>query len=426
MRRAFVISGLLACFLLSIAAFLQASGILPAIVPALVPTANKTSTTSTVFALASSSALTASSPVCTNANGDMTTTACTTNAVTSTTPVTANANSTADQQLMELSLSAGYLNSLGRPFDFFGAGVYTTQAGQTPTLELKVKLCTVSGCGSGTVVTLADITTAATTANSPNVSWNLDVLGTNHATGATGNLEVHGNLTADLGNLISVADTIYTDTNTAVSANIDLTAALFVDWTVKFSTQPGTPFNAMTQREGVVNPGGSTSGGGGTSAVTQISQNVLSGAAASVTFSGIAGTFTDLMISMNARGDAAAGNINVGIQVNGDAGTNYDDGNFLSSGTFSNTGQTQAILCIVTAATATANFSSGCEIRLYNYARTTFFKPLQGISSGFVSAPNEGLSAGLWKSTAAITSVTILPSSGNFITGSTFTLWGIT
>lgn len=237
------------------------AAVIPAIVPAAVPTANKTSTTGTVFALASSNALTPSTAVCTNANGDMTTTACTTNAVTSTTPVTVNANSTADQQLMELSLTAGYLNSLGRPFDFFGAGVYTIASG-TPTLEFKLKLCTVSGCGSGTVVTLVDITSAATTTLTNN-NWSMRLVGTTAATGATGNLEIHGPVTVDIGALAATADAVYGDINTAVSGNIDLTAALFVDWTIKFSTNQASP-NAMTQREGVVNPGGSTAGGGGT------------------------------------------------------------------------------------------------------------------------------------------------------------------
>lgn len=258
----------------------SASGIVPAIVPALVPTANKTSTTSTVFALASSSALTASSAVCTNANGDMTTTACTTNAVTSTTPVTVNTNVTTDQQLMELSLTAGYLNSLGKPFRIASEGVYTTQTGQTPTLTFKAKLCTVSGCGSGTVVTLVSITTTATNSAQTNLNWGLNLNMATAATGATGNLETHGLLNVDLSTSPTAADAVFGDTNTAVSSNIDLTAALFLDWTVAFSTNAAGA-NTCTQREGVVSPGGSTSGGGsgggagpGASAYNSGTQNI--------------------------------------------------------------------------------------------------------------------------------------------------------
>lgn len=268
MKRAITISAVLVCFWLSVF-LLTGSGIVPAIVPALVPAANKTSTTSTVFALASSNALTASSAVCTNANGDMTTTACTTNAVTSTTPTTVNTNTTNEQFLQELSLTAGYLNSAGRPFSIFGAGIYTTQTAQTPTLRFRVHLCTVSGCGSGTVITLIDITSGATTAASSSLNWSVNMVSTVATAGATGNLETHGYAVVDLGALTTVADTIYGDTNSAVSGNIDLTAALFLDFSITFSTNAATA-NTMTQREGVINPGGSTSGGGaGGASVTQ-------------------------------------------------------------------------------------------------------------------------------------------------------------
>lgn len=175
------------------------------------------------------------------------------NSVTSTTPVTVNTNTTSDQQLIELSLGAGYFNSANQPFLFDGAGVYTTQTAQTPTITLKVKLCTVSGCGSGTVVTLISIVSTATVAAVTNNNWNLAILGYTHTTGATGNLEIHGPLAVDLGALTTTADSIFVDTNTAVSSNIDLTAALFVDFTIAFSTNAATA-NIFTQRSGGVMP----------------------------------------------------------------------------------------------------------------------------------------------------------------------------
>ncbi len=175
------------------------------------------------------------------------------NSVTSTTPATVNTNTTSDQQLMELSLGAGYFNSANQPFLFDGAGVYTTQTAQTPTITLKIKLCTISGCGSGTVVTLISIVSTATIAAVTNNNWNLAVMGYTHTTGATGNLEIHGPLAVDLGALTTTADSIFVDTNTAVSSNIDLTAALFVDYTIAFSTNAATA-NIFTQRSGGVMP----------------------------------------------------------------------------------------------------------------------------------------------------------------------------
>lgn len=174
------------------------------------------------------------------------------NSVTDVTPVTVMGNTTADQTLMELPLGAGYLNTAGEPFLFNGAGVYTTAALQTPTLTFKVKLCTVSGCGSGTVVTLVSIVSAATLAGNTADPWNFSFLGYTAVTGATGKLEIHGPLAADLGVLPGSAAAVFNDTNTAASSAIDLTAALFVDFTVATST--ANAGNSITQRAGAVMP----------------------------------------------------------------------------------------------------------------------------------------------------------------------------
>lgn len=183
----------------------------------------------------------------------------------SVTPVTANGAVSTDQQLMELSLPAGFLNVSKQPYWMFGAGVFSTAAAQTPTLTFKAKLCTVSGCGSGTVVTLATIVSTAATASTTNNNWRVSLVGVTATTGATGNLETHGDLGVDLGASTAIADSLFGDTNTAVSSNIDLTAALFLDFTVAEST--GSATVTITQRSGAIMPqsGGvsSSSGGGG-------------------------------------------------------------------------------------------------------------------------------------------------------------------
>jgi hypothetical protein len=213
--------------------------------------------------------LPASQPeTCTDINGDLTTVGCgagsnTGNSVTSTTPVTKNANVTSDQQLMELALSAGYLNTSGQPFQITGAGVYSTVALQTPTLEFKVKLCTVSGCGSGTVVTLVDITTTATLAAVTNNNWFISFLAATSTTGASGKLEIHGPAIVDLGATTATADSAFGDTNTAASGAIDLTAALFLDFTLAFSTNTASP-NSVTQRLGGIMPFAGSAAMGGT------------------------------------------------------------------------------------------------------------------------------------------------------------------
>jgi len=170
--------------------------------------------------------------------------------VANTTPVTASANTTGAQALMELSLGAGLLNTLNAPVKLHGSGIYSTALGQTPTLTFVVKLCTVSGCGSGTVVTLASIITTATVASITNNGWSINLVAVPNVVGSSGTLLVHGPLTIDLGALTTTADSVFNDVNTAASSTINLTSALFLDFFVTTST--GSASNSITQQIGGV------------------------------------------------------------------------------------------------------------------------------------------------------------------------------
>jgi hypothetical protein len=166
------------------------------------------------------------------------------------TAVTANANSTSPQQLQEIALTAGYLNTLTAPVHFHSSGIFSTTG--TPTITLTERLCTVSGCGSGTVVPLAVITSTATVSGANNeFSVNFDCGVT--ATGASGNLICHGAGAIDLTSA-SVTSTVFSDGNTAVSSNINLTGALYFDTFVTFSS--GSTSNTMTNQLSYVAPVG--------------------------------------------------------------------------------------------------------------------------------------------------------------------------
>jgi hypothetical protein len=209
------------------------------------------------------------------------------NGVTNTTPVTVAANSTSDQTLMELPLGTAYLNS-ATPIHFFAAGLYSTGTAQTPTLNFKVKLCTVSGCGSGTVVTLYNDTTTATTALVSNEPWNITLNSVTVTQGASGTLEIHGNMVVDLGALATTSDTVYADETSTVSGAINLTGALYVDVTVATST--GNTGNSITQREAIIAPYASapTVYSGNTTTAASASSSVA-GAAAGVNMVGDGG-----------------------------------------------------------------------------------------------------------------------------------------
>ena len=72
-----------------------------------------------------------------------------------------------------------------------------------------------------------------------------------------------------------------------------------------------------------------------------------------------------------------------------------------------------------------ATFSYSAIINIQNYSNTTTYKTILGRANNAVTGVTE--TVGLWRSTSAITSMTLLQSYGSdlFKTGSTFTLYGI-
>jgi hypothetical protein len=190
-------------------------------------------------------------------------------------PITANANSTADQTLQELALTSAMLNTLGGPFLIHGAGTLTIRTLQTPTLTFKVKLCTVSGCGSGTVVTLGTTTTGATVAATAN-PWNINLKAVTNVIGASGTLITDGALVVDIGAVATLADTVYSYPPTT-SSSIDLTGLLFIDFTVTSSTQPTTPFNSFTQSVATIEPASEQGPAGATGPAGPAGGGVTSG-----------------------------------------------------------------------------------------------------------------------------------------------------
>jgi hypothetical protein len=64
---------------------------------------------------------------------------------------------------------------------------------------------------------------------------------------------------------------------------------------------------------------------------------------------------------------------------------------------------------------------------IYNYAGTTFWK-ITTATNGYEQAASTLYSlanSGMWHSTAAITSIRLAPGTGNFVAGSSFTLYGM-
>jgi len=157
-----------------------------------------------------------------------------------------------------------------------------------------------------------------------------------------------------------------------------------------------------------------------------IATTTLSSNQTSVTISSIPATYTDLVLIINAKNDTLT---NTEIRFNGDTATNYSNTMLSGNGTSATSARESnntSISIDNVAYMTTGDFAYSNIIQIFNYANTTTFKTLLARAN---SAAN-GVDAivGLWRKTPeAITSLTILTTTGtrNFITGSTFTLYGI-
>lgn len=178
----------------------------------------------------------------------------------------------------------------------------------------------------------------------------------------------------------------------------------------------------------------STPGGGGGGGLTQISQTTLASPAASITFSGISGSYSNLYMTYVARSANASSADNFYIQFNSDTMSDYvlvygDFGSGYSGG-LAGASATAAAIGTAPGSTAAANASASGSCLLPAYAGTTFSKMIvcnHVFVQGSTVASNilQGQYSSNWSSTSAITSIVIkLASGGNFVTGTTFTLYG--
>ena len=156
-----------------------------------------------------------------------------------------------------------------------------------------------------------------------------------------------------------------------------------------------------------------------------IEAKTLTTTTASITFSSIPQTYTDLLVLVSARGDAG-GQRDCYISFNGST-SNFSNRFIEMSNNIISSGTTARYIGPVSGTTTTANVFSNAAIYIPNYTGSTY----KSFSGDFVAENNAqgtnaiDLSAQLWSDTAAITSVGFAPSSGSFIQYSTFYLYGI-
>lgn len=164
-----------------------------------------------------------------------------------------------------------------------------------------------------------------------------------------------------------------------------------------------------------------------------ISSQTLGSSTATVTFSAIPSTYTDLCLKVSARSSVASTQSNLAIEFNADSSALYsatflfDTGNTAYSQQWSGDTYLRHYGNIV-GSSATSNTFSNYEFYLPSYTASQN-KPIgtYGVTENNSSTDATiTATAGLYRSTTAISSIRLFANdSSNFVAGSSFYLYGI-
>lgn len=160
-----------------------------------------------------------------------------------------------------------------------------------------------------------------------------------------------------------------------------------------------------------------------------LGSTILTGLAAAITIA-IPSGFNHLRGVVTGRQDSGSGGAFAFIQFNGDAGANYTYETFVaqtSTATAANSGGAEngIRVAVLPGSGDSANYFGTAEFVIGNCS-SSVYKPLSASYTGALSLTNAatGTAGGIWQSTAAITSVSFMPFTGNLVAGSSMSIYG--
>jgi len=166
-----------------------------------------------------------------------------------------------------------------------------------------------------------------------------------------------------------------------------------------------------------------------TSTYTRISSNVLSSSVQTITFSSIPSTYTDLVLRISSRLDSNSNSLE--ITFNGNTSSVYRNVYLNSNGSTTETSTSGSTAINFTGSNpspSTASTFSNVEVYIPNYQVATN-KPFStsGVTENNATLAKIEMNAGVFLSTAAITSISLYSGSGSafMVAGSSFYLYGI-
>jgi hypothetical protein len=150
---------------------------------------------------------------------------------------------------------------------------------------------------------------------------------------------------------------------------------------------------------------------------TPIASITLGAAAPAVTFSSIPQTYTDLVLVVSGTTTIDG---NVKIIFNSDSSSIYSSTILLGDGSTAASSRIASNTTLFLGGISTVQGTN--IIQIFNYANTTTFKSViaRANSDTFVQ-----MRVGLSRSTTAVTSITLTTDGTNFLTNTTFNLYGI-
>lgn len=154
------------------------------------------------------------------------------------------------------------------------------------------------------------------------------------------------------------------------------------------------------------------------STYTPIATTTLGSSQSTVTFNSFSG-YTDLILIVN--GTCSAGSYFT-LRFNSDTGTNYSNTELVGDGSSASSGRNANSNYMYIGAIRTTQTNILTQIQ--NYSNATTYKTVLSRTNN--AATETKAVVGLWRNTAAITSIEVGTGGANtFQTGSTFTLYGI-
>jgi len=166
------------------------------------------------------------------------------------------------------------------------------------------------------------------------------------------------------------------------------------------------------------------SGGASLSSYESIATATGTGSSGTITFSSIPSGFKYLQI----RGIYADGGYNLNMRFNSDSASNYARHTLNGSGSAvaAAGAASQAQMDFGAYGAAAANTVSACIIDILDYGSTSKYKTVR-VLAGYDENGSGGIwiSSGLWQSTSAVSSLSILNLYGSYYTRTQFALYGI-